>query len=133
MTTVSRLIGALLLIGLMGGCAPGAPTSNAPTITFHYSHFDQDLVRVPAGVPVSFTLRNDDPIEHEWIVGSAAIHALHRTGTEAVHDSRPDEVTVPAYTTRTTTLKFDQPGDYAFICHLPGHEEYGMKGVVRVV
>ena len=27
----------------------------------------------------------------------------------------------------------DQPGEYAFICHLPGHEAYGMRGVVRVV
>ena len=27
---------------------------------------------VPAGVPVTIVLRNDDPIDHEWIVGDAA-------------------------------------------------------------
>jgi uncharacterized cupredoxin-like copper-binding protein len=28
---------------------------------------------------------------------------------------------------------FDQAGEYLFICHLPGHEAYGMVGVLRVV
>jgi plastocyanin len=32
----------------------------------------------------------------------------------------------------THTVTFGEPGDYAFICHLPGHEEYGMRGVVLV-
>jgi uncharacterized cupredoxin-like copper-binding protein len=45
----------------------------------------------------------------------------------------PAEVTVPAFETRTTVITFDKPGEYAFICHLPGHEAYGMRGVVRVV
>jgi uncharacterized cupredoxin-like copper-binding protein len=31
-----------------------------------------------------------------------------------------------------TTITFDAPGEYAFICHLPGHEAYGMAGTVRV-
>lgn len=131
--TIGRWVGALLLIGLMGGCAPNAPILSAPTIGFHYSHFDPGLVRVPAGVPITVTLRNDDPIGHEWIVGAPEAHAVHRTGTEAFHEGRPDEVTVPAFATRTTTITFDQPGDYAFICHLPGHEAYGMTGTLRVV
>ncbi len=47
--------------------------------------------------------------------------------------SRPDEVSVPAGTTVTTTVTFRSPGEYRFICHLPGHEAYGMVGIVRVV
>jgi plastocyanin len=42
-------------------------------------------------------------------------------------------VTVPALSTRTTTIQFDKPGDYAYICHLPNHEAYGMVGTLRVV
>jgi uncharacterized cupredoxin-like copper-binding protein len=42
-------------------------------------------------------------------------------------------VTVPALSTRVTTLTFREAGDYQYICHLPGHEEYGMVGVVHVV
>ena len=45
---------------------------------------------MPAGVPVTIVLRNDDPIDHEWIVGDAAVHERHRTGTEPVHGVAPD-------------------------------------------
>jgi uncharacterized cupredoxin-like copper-binding protein len=118
---------------VVGGCAPAAPLSDQVTISFRLSRFEPSTVRVPAGVPVVITLRNDDPIGHEWIVGTSDIHEVHRTGTELVHDTRPTEVTVPAYASRTTTLTFDGPGTYAFICHLPGHEAYGMKGVLSVL
>lgn len=119
---------------LAAGCgAPPHRVSSAPVaITVHYSHFEPSIVSVRAGTPVTFALRNDDPIEHEWIVGPAQVHASHRTGTEARHDTRPDEITLPPYASLTTTLTFDRPGDYAFICHLPGHEAYGMTGIVRV-
>jgi uncharacterized cupredoxin-like copper-binding protein len=87
---------------------------------------------VPAGEPVTHVLRNDDPIDHEWIVGDAANHQRHRTGTEPVHGARPTEVSVPAGTTRTTTVTFTTPGTYLYICHLPGHEAYGMVGTLVV-
>ena len=31
-----------------------------------------------------------------------------------------------------TTITFDEPGRLAYICHLPGHEAYGMVGVLTV-
>ena len=129
------LIGVLVAL-VASGCGMAVPhpphTATAITLAVRYSRFETGLVTVPAGVPITFTVRNDDPIEHEWIVGPAHVHAAHRTGTEAQHDARPDEVTLPPYATRTTTLTFDAPGDYLFICHLPGHEAYGMSGIVRV-
>ena len=131
--SIPRWVGVLLLAVTVGGCAPAAAASDQATIVFHFSKFEPGTVRVPAGVPVAITLRNDDPIEHEWIIGMEEVHARHRTGTEPVHDTRPDEVTVPAFSTRTTTLTFDRPGEYAFICHLPGHEAYGMRGMLTAV
>jgi uncharacterized cupredoxin-like copper-binding protein len=61
------------------------------------------------------------------------MHERHRTGSEPLHDTRPSEVTIPAFSTRVTTLTFDEPGEYLYICHLPGHEAYGMVGTLRVV
>jgi len=122
------VLGALLA-GLTVSSAP-ASAREPVTIRFHYSHFEPSVVTVPAGVRVTITLRNDDPIDHEWIVGPPEVHEIHRHGTEAVHAGRPTEVTVPALSTRVTTITFDDPGDYAYICHLPGHEEYGMKGML---
>jgi uncharacterized cupredoxin-like copper-binding protein len=113
-------------------CAPPQQTP-AVTIRFHYSHFEPNVVTVPAGVNVTFTLRNDDPIDHEWIVGPPEVHEVHRHGTEMFHNRIPTEVSVPAYSTRVTTITFEDPGQLAYTCHLPGHEEYGMTGTVVIL
>jgi uncharacterized cupredoxin-like copper-binding protein len=122
---------AALLVGAVAaaGCAPSAQTV---TITIHYSLFDQTEVRVPHGVPITFILVNEDPIDHEWLIGDDAFHAAHRTGTHAAHDGVPTEVTVPALATAETTITFDDAGTFAYICHLPGHEAYGMVGHLEV-
>ena len=131
------LVGGLAVtLGLVGIATTWVDVwSASPTtveIPIHYSHFQVSQVTVRAGVPVTFVLRNTDPIDHEWIVGDAAVHERHRTGTEPVHDARPTEVSIPAGSTRVTTVTFSTPGTYLYICHLPGHEAYGMVGTVLV-
>ena len=106
--------------------------STSIEIVIHYSHFEPSSVLVPVGVPVTFKIRNDDPIDHEWIVGDAAVQAVHRTGTELLHPSRPTEQVIPAGETRVTTVTFDASGTQQYICHLPGHEAYGMVGLVTI-
>lgn len=122
---------ALLAAAVLLGCASAAAaeTAREVTVTFRYSRFAATALNVPAGVPVTFTLRNDDPIGHEWIVGTPELHAAHRVGTEPSHEGRATEVTVAPFSARSTTITF-QPGTYAFICHLPGHEAYGMRGTL---
>ena len=131
------LVGGIALsLGLAGiaaawASAPGHGPARVE-IGIRYSHYGLSQVTVAAGTPVTFVLRNDDPIDHEWIVGDAAVHERHRTGTEPVHASRPTEVSIPAGQTRTTTVRFETPGTYPYICHLPGHEAYGMVGTLVV-
>jgi uncharacterized cupredoxin-like copper-binding protein len=126
-------VAAALLATLVAGCAPAARPVDTATVQFRYSRFVPETLVVHAGQPVTITLQNDDPIEHEWIVGSLATHAAHRVGTEPAHDELPTEVTVRALSSKTTQVTFDSPGEYAFICHLPGHEAYGMTGTLRVL
>jgi uncharacterized cupredoxin-like copper-binding protein len=124
-------VAAVLAVILAGwGARAGGP--QPVDIGIRFSRFDVEEIHVRAGRPVTFVLRNDDPIDHEWIVGDAASHQRHRTGTEPVHASRPTEISVPALEHRTTVVTFDKPGRYEFICHLPGHEAYGMVGVLTV-
>ena len=132
-----RLVaGIAMALGVAGVAAAwsGAPGLESATVTIdiHYSRYTPERVTVPLGVPVTIVLHNTDPIAHEWIVGDPAVHERHRTGTEPVHAARPTEISIPAGETRTTTLIFERPGDLAFICHLPGHEAYGMVGVLTV-
>ena len=126
------LVAGLAAVGMVAAAVGGAQDPVTVEITVHYSHFQPSAVVVPAGRPVTFVLVNGDPIDHEWIVGDAALHARHRTGTEPFHASRPTEVSLDAGATRTTTITFDGPGTFSFVCHLPGHEAYGMVGTLTI-
>lgn len=136
--TVRLLGGVLLALGVVGIAlawvgGPSALAGGRVEIGMRYSSFTPDRVVVRAGVPVTVVLRNGDPIDHEWLVGDASFHARHRDGTDAHHGARPNEVSVPAGMTVSTVVTFRSPGEYLFICHLPGHEAYGMVGVVEVL
>jgi plastocyanin len=131
MSRLARLAVAALLVAATAtaGCARGPVTV---TITIHHSAFDLTEVTVPRGVPITFVLVNEDPIDHEWLIGDDAFHAAHRSGTHAAHGDVPTEVTIPALETRRTTITFDEAGTVAYICHLPAHEAYGMVGTLTV-
>ena len=135
------LFGAgLVALVLVGGAAavalagrPGPTPQTAITIEIRYSHFSPAAITVPVGVPVTITLVNTDPIDHEWIIGDDAVQQKHRTGTELLHPVRPTEQVIPAGQTRVTTITFEEPAVWQYICHLPGHEAYGMVGVATIV
>ncbi|HEY8438052.1 MAG TPA: plastocyanin/azurin family copper-binding protein [Candidatus Limnocylindrales bacterium] len=133
--TSLAVVAGLAIAGLAAVGANAVARVNDPLlvlITIHFSHYDPASITVPAGRAVTFVITNTDPIDHEWIVGDAALHERHRTGTEPVHNARPTEITIPADTERRTTLTFEAPATLQYICHLPGHEAYGMVGTVTI-
>src|SRR4051812_13067766 len=126
----------LAIAVLTGIVANAVARSNDPIvveISIHYSHYSPAAVSVAVGRPVTFVITNTDPIDHEWIVGDAATHERHRTGTEPVHGARPTEISIPALSQRRTTVTFADAGSLQFVCHLPGHEAYGMVGTVTII
>lgn len=128
------LVALLLVAGAAVAMAGRGPTPQTSiTIEIRYSTFSPSSITVPVGVPVTITLVNSDPIDHEWIIGDEAVQQKHRTGTELLHPSKPTEVVIPALSTATTTITFEAPATWKFICHLPGHEAYGMVGVASII
>lgn len=126
---------AAALVALLALPACGSAQARGVTevvLDVHWSTFSESAVTVRRGVPVTFVVRNADPIDHELIVGDLALQQRHEKGTEPAHGDRPGEVTVPALETASTTLTFARAGTYYFACHLPGHYAYGMRGIVRV-
>jgi uncharacterized cupredoxin-like copper-binding protein len=123
---------AVLAAAWVAGPARGGAATSAE-IRIHFSHYTPSEIVATAGVLLRVTLVNTDPIDHEWLVGDVAFHQRHRTGTEQHHGARPNEVSLAPGESKTTTVVFDTPGDYLYICHLPGHEAYGMVGVLRVL
>jgi uncharacterized cupredoxin-like copper-binding protein len=125
---------ALAGAGLAGWMVPGIVGAEADVprvmLTVRHSRFLPDRVAVAPGATVRFVVRNDDPIDHEFIVGPEAVHLRHESGTEASHGAVPGEVSLPAGETAETTYTFAGPGPVAFACHLPGHLAFGMQGQV---
>lgn len=101
-------------------------------VELKYSRFEPEEIRLEAGQEVTFVIHNDDPIDHEFILGDQAVQDRHESGTEAHHGQIPTEVSVPAGATVETTVRFEEPGEMILGCHLPGHYAYGMKAVVTV-
>ncbi|MEX1073115.1 MAG: plastocyanin/azurin family copper-binding protein [Chloroflexota bacterium] len=127
----SAAIALLLVAGLAAGCGAGPVTR--VEIRIHYSTFEPETVTVARGVPITFVLINEDPIDHEWLIGDATFHERHRDGTEPQHGQRPNEISLPALTTIQTTLTFSEPGEILYICHFPSHESFGMVGTLTVL
>jgi uncharacterized cupredoxin-like copper-binding protein len=126
LSVIAALAAVLLL-----GCSPSSSTKTVE-LGIRHSRFSSDRIEVSAGTTVRFVVVNDDPINHELIVGPPEVHERHAGGTEAAHAPVAGEVSVPPNSTATTTYRFDEPGTVVFACHLPGHVEYGMEGVVLV-
>ncbi|MEO6058497.1 MAG: cupredoxin domain-containing protein [Candidatus Limnocylindria bacterium] len=41
-------------------------------------------------------------------------------------------MSLPPLSSAETTLTFDAPGTLLYICHVPGHEAYGMVGRLKI-
>jgi len=131
-TAGALAVAALAAIAAVAFATGSFKLSRTVEIDIRYSHYSPGEVQVPLGVPVTFVIRNDDPIDHEWIVGDAAVQAFHRASADPLHTGDPTAVSVPALSTVSTTVTFTSAGRLAFICHLPGHEAYGMVGWVTI-
>ncbi|MDQ4144599.1 MAG: cupredoxin domain-containing protein [Actinomycetota bacterium] len=131
-------LGACVVMAYGAYASSGIESSRTIEISINHSAFETSKIVIEKGEEVTFILHNNDPIDHEFIVGDAKVQAVHERGTEGHHDDRPTEVTLPAGETVETTISFDDGGPLVaadpllFGCHLPGHYDYGMKGFIRV-
>jgi len=137
---IGALLAAVLLAGAGIAVASGTRTDTGDGagplvvhIRIHFSRFEPGAIDVEPGQTVRFVVQNTDPIDHEFIVGDERVQAAHETGTEAHHEPRPGELSVPAGQTIVTTVTFPaRAGELLFGCHLPGHYAYGMRGSISI-
>lgn len=97
------------------------------------SAFDIGSLRVREGTLVQFVVQNDDPIDHELVVGDGDVHRRHANGSERRHPPLPGEVSIAPGDTAMTFYEFTEVGSIVYACHLPGHVAYGMEGTIEVV
>jgi len=125
--------------------APTAASSMAPSavpktgeITVVLSdtmRYAPDAVTVKAGDKVTFVLRNEGVIVHEFFVGTEEEQVDHAAemalgGMGHGHDNA---LSLKAGETGSLTMTFAKAGSLLIGCHEPGHYEAGMKATVTVV
>ena len=135
MTSRRQRLALVALILVASGSAIAATRDDGVrtvTIRIHFSRFDAASLSFEPGETVRFVVENNDPIDHEFILGDRTVQILHERGTEAYHVPRPGVMTVPANTTRTTTFTFGDAAHLLIGCHLPGHYAFGMRVPVTV-
>ena len=124
------LAGAVLVLG--AACSPASGSERVVRIDIEHSAFEPGVLEFERGETVRFVVRNDDPIDHELIIGDEAVQDVHERGTETHHGAKPGEISIDAGDSAETTYTFDRSGELIFGCHLPGHYDYGMRGTIEV-
>jgi uncharacterized cupredoxin-like copper-binding protein len=127
-----RLGRGLAALVLLAACACSGSSAQEVTVDIRFSRFHPDHFEFEAGTRVTFTVHNNDPIDHEFIIGDEQLQLVHEEGTEAHHGARDGEISIPAGGTRATAYTFGEEEPLIFGCHLPGHYNYGMRGDIEV-
>jgi uncharacterized cupredoxin-like copper-binding protein len=128
----AAILAVVAAVGRTEVGSPAAGTVIALRMTdnaFSPAHLD-----VPAGTVVRLDFTNAGRVEHEAVVGDAAVQAGHdRTMAPASHHSgHRAAVEVAPGRTASLTYRFAAPGRVLIGCHQPGHYQAGMVATVDV-
>jgi len=142
----------------IGAPAKAETATRAVDVTLGDTFFKPRTIKVRPGETVRFVLRNKGELMHEFNLGTAAMHAAHRTemmtmmehglmtptgmnrgstnmehgsgGMAGMKHDDPNSVLVEPGRTKELTWKFGKPMTLEFACNIPGHYESGMVGKV---
>jgi plastocyanin len=120
-----KLLGPLLVLlalataaGCGGSGEPSRPPGPNEVVMTEYEFTPRDAT-VKRGTQL--TVRNDGQIAHNLTIERSGSSGEKLAGTDSFLGGR------------SKTLKVDlSPGRYAIVCTVPGHEQLGMTGTLRV-
>ena len=118
----------------MTGCAKASTKKNEPAgtpvadakcveIGAHDIYFDANLVTIPANTDVTFVLHNYGAAPHAFVINDHENKDVKNLNIdESLDPNATKEITINA-----------PAGTYYFWCNVPGHEQAGMWGILKVV
>lgn len=131
----TRVIIALLGAGLAVACgqAAGQPQAAAAlVISASEYRFLPAQLTLPAGQAATLRLKNAGQQPHDLTLASGPGIPTPDAHADAAHAANSAyHVAAEPGQSATLTLTLP-PGDYTFICSVPGHAELGMRGSISV-
>lgn len=131
----------LLSLILLTACA-SQPSKPATDITVEMIDFAYNplSITIPAGEPVTLTLKNTGNIEHDFVVEkiNTTTEVIEDSGSDAHHAHGKEKnydlhVSANAGDTSVIQLTVEEPGTYEVFCSVEGHKEAGMIGELIVL
>lgn len=123
------------------GEVPGAPAAaseadrEVEVVASDELHFDPPSIEVSTGEVVTFVVRNEGKMDHEFVLGDETYQHQHEDDMQAGDDhmsALDNAVTVGPGETAELTWSFDAAGQVLYGCHEPGHYDGGMVGTIEV-
>ncbi|HET9658760.1 MAG TPA: cupredoxin domain-containing protein [Thermomicrobiales bacterium] len=106
------------------GDPAGTPTADAKCVEVdaHDIYWSANLITIPADTDVKFEIRNEGAAAHTFVINDH--------NNKDVKNLEINEALDPGSTTEVT---INAPaGTYYFWCDIPGHEQAGMWGILKV-
>ena len=97
--------------------------------------FEPNRIEVAAGEVVTFVVKNQGALAHEFVLGDAELqkeHAKEMAKAGAKMEDSENAIRVPPSETKKLTWRFTEAGEVLFGCHEPGHYDGGMVGTIVV-
>ena len=124
---LSLLLFAAPIVILVGSaCAPSTgpaagaalPSEQVTVAGTDEFRFNPSSITVKAGQPLEVTFQNGGEILHDFTVEQGL--------------AKPVTVSKDGGKSGATTVIYDKPGTYKFVCSQPGHDQLGMHGTITV-
>ncbi|WP_198586179.1 cupredoxin domain-containing protein [Roseovarius salinarum] len=133
----------------IGAPAKPAQADRTVKVVMTDTAYSIDSLTVSAGETVTFEVRNDGALVHEFNIGTKKMHEAHQDemqhmmeeGTLSAHHmdegghhhgGAGNSVLLNPGETGTLTWTFEAPMELRFACNVPGHYEAGMHGPITV-
>lgn len=114
---------------------PGRIDVTVPVTTLDTMRYQPADFSFKRGQTVKFVVTNKGQLAHEFGVGTLEEQKAHAEMMKSMPDMKHDDpsvVVIDPGETRELIWRFTNRGTFQIGCHVPGHFEAGMIGLVRV-
>ena len=138
---LKKVLPVVVSLVLLSACS-AQQSKPATEVTVEMTDFaySPSSIAVPAGRPVTLTVKNIGNIEHDFVVQKidATTEVIQDSGSDAHHAHGEEQnydlhVSAGAGETSILQLTVSEPGTYEIFCSVEGHKEAGMIGELTVV